>query len=1499
MSADQLFAESVAEEVKQRFLAGAGYLRLPLVSRDLAVAEVVAKVRESLPDLQIAVFTDDPDVQEDDLVTFDVAQAVSWRDASGDLFVIGDLEQSRAAGLKSIPQLADDAIRGRLLLAASDQARSAKLKGLLVALASMQLDPYDCAEYLAVVDAASPKAVERARRFLWVIGLFPDDTGEVIDGSRLTANRDLVREVQELSRANLQRLINGLEDKDPKLFRGLRKFSRTGKKAHLKDLSFEAVKDALHQTRLASPGGTGERGGEEIEKPLPEILDDREVTEKDFLDAVDDWGPEADGIALDGVTIDWESNDISDWFDFLTDPSKLELEPTSEEEDELEYPEKVSRITGGYVSIAGGSVLHDGDEVERTWNDLSEIRAQIVDLEEVAGEYEPGDLRASDAIEDLLQLRARLAPYIGAIPGEGVRLFASAPELAGIAGEYIDACVGVYKELELLKEQIPREYESSVVAVANQLTLFDVSVSRDSDGSLEARLLPLHPVVIEPRLQAAEGFRGDLASWDALYETVRGSLDPGNPVIAIVVGNEARTLGFSRIDDGLPVYADASPVGSPAQAERLVLDVTYRYLSSHDFARLGLSIVLVDPDASLAARVFTALVKAHSKEFDFVRLGLLVNAEDASDVQTKIDEARERLESGDRDSARVKPVIRRYESSRPESSFGSESPHLVFLFDEAENTSVSPVSSSGDVVQGSVVSEWTFTVDPTKKRPVIKPAAQGRLLDLAYRQSYVGTAQQSETARLPLLAEEREQALSNLAARVSWLVLVESTPALSAPESLGDAYLLGRLSASGQTAFVYSDRPDLLIDPVERYISENAWINPGREAIKTFLIRTVRRSLPEGLLSFFSRKGPKPAEDVLGQLGVAAVLASLQEEGDDQLVMSFDTAIARRWLSGREGNRRADLFDLIRTSDGWKIVVAEVKARSGDIEWHGSVPDFVHDACEQAQSMKELLEELLGTPRDQLQGLARGRLEIIKRQVFLEALQQWDELRTNDWKEYVERIKSLAKLFQGPNPNMKVTVEDRVYLVSLDSREPEEMVVEVGDPPTTVRLLGSEWMKKALGYSPDDEIELPVELLDVGESPPAGDTRDAEPRVTGGVSEQPGEESHGDVNDHGATGEADAAPAAVGATGETEWSENADEIGRRIAQRLRERDAPFKKVDVDEIIIGPSVVQVPFEMLPGKKLNKLQTEATDLARDLGVETVRIDNMAGRPLHAVIEIPRANREIPDITTLKRRDARSPNPELALGVTFARETWWEPLADLPHLLVAGTTGSGKSVFVRSILWQMTFLYEPDEIDLVLIDAKGMRDYSDFKDAAHFKDASDFHLGPQGGLEKLERLVDEVLPERISVFNAFAEELETAGPGTLVRDLPGMLDAANEVGVESPLRPLLVVVDEFNELAINASDRKKFDRLVTSFVQRARAVGGHLIAATQRPSTDVVTGTMKSNFARMSLRVQSNVDSRVILDESGAEALLPMGDMLFRTASGQLVRLQGFKALGPYRT
>ena len=200
-------------------------------------------------------------------------------------------------------------------------------------------------------------------------------------------------------------------------------------------------------------------------------------------------------------------------------------------------------------------------------------------------------------------------------------------------------------------------------------------------------------------------------------------------------------------------------------------------------------------------------------------------------------------------------------------------------------------------------------------------------------------------------------------------------------------------------------------------------------------------------------------------------------------------------------------------------------------------------------------------------------------------------------------------------------------------------------------------------------------------------------------------------------------------------------------------------------------------------------------------------------------------------------------------------------------------------------------------MLIDAKGLGDFLTFEDAPHFKASGDFHLGAAGALDLFNEIIETRLPDRAKSLQEIARAALRAQQRRVISSLADLVRSRLPDVATDDLRPLVVVVDEFAALVEQAGDPRSFERSVQRFSELARAIGGHLILATQRPTVDVVTGRIKANCARVALQVEQGSDSRVILDQQGAERLTGKGDLLFKNQSGQLQRLQGYSALDAY--
>jgi S-DNA-T family DNA segregation ATPase FtsK/SpoIIIE len=340
---------------------------------------------------------------------------------------------------------------------------------------------------------------------------------------------------------------------------------------------------------------------------------------------------------------------------------------------------------------------------------------------------------------------------------------------------------------------------------------------------------------------------------------------------------------------------------------------------------------------------------------------------------------------------------------------------------------------------------------------------------------------------------------------------------------------------------------------------------------------------------------------------------------------------------------------------------------------------------------------------------------------------------------------------------------------------------------------------------------------------------------------------------------------------------------------------------VVEVRPGPVITVYEFEPAPGVKVSRIVNLADDLALALSALSIRI--VAPIPGKAVvgIEVPNKNRETVYLKEIIDSDpfrAFKSKLSFGLGKDISGESFVVDLARMPHLLVAGSTGSGKSVSINAMVCSILFKATPDEVRFLMIDPK-MLELSDYEGIPHLLLPVVTH--PKKAAAALRWLVEEmerrytVLAEKgvrnIDHYHQRMEkELKERGK---VYKRKGDVLEGNEEKVTEPMERLayiVVVIDELADLMMTSS--KDVEESITRLAQMARAVGIHLLLATQRPSVDVLTGIIKANFpARISFQVTSKVDSRTILDTVGAEHLLGAGDMLFLPpGSSKLTRLHG---------
>jgi S-DNA-T family DNA segregation ATPase FtsK/SpoIIIE len=340
-------------------------------------------------------------------------------------------------------------------------------------------------------------------------------------------------------------------------------------------------------------------------------------------------------------------------------------------------------------------------------------------------------------------------------------------------------------------------------------------------------------------------------------------------------------------------------------------------------------------------------------------------------------------------------------------------------------------------------------------------------------------------------------------------------------------------------------------------------------------------------------------------------------------------------------------------------------------------------------------------------------------------------------------------------------------------------------------------------------------------------------------------------------------------------------------------------VNVVEIYPGPVITRFELQLAPGVKVSRIVALSKDLARGLSVTRVRVVEVIQGKSVIGLEIPNREREMVSLSELLVSDIFTGAEScltLALGKDIAGVPVVADLAKMPHVLVAGTTGSGKSVAINTMILSMLYKATPEQIRMIMIDPK-MLELSVYEGIPHLltpvvtdmKEASNALRWAVAEMERRYKLMSKLGVRNLAGFNQLINDSKAEGKTILDPLFQATADdpEASELYV---LPHIVIVIDELADMMMIVG--KKVEELIARLAQKARAAGIHLILATQRPSVDVLTGLIKANIpTRISFQVSSRIDSRTILDQGGAEALLGNGDMLFLPAGTSIpIRAHG---------
>ncbi len=1355
------------------------------------------------------------------------------------------------------------------------------------------------------------------RRGLTVLGLLPDD--ELLAGRyasvegiirRLATNGDVVQRLQRGDEEDLRRAVEAIEASEvterERLTKGYRALLQVAR-GDLSALSKLTLADA---ERLLSGRGSRQPNGD------PKPSNGGEPTDGGDEPGIAEMGTDALERRTFGdltvATIRLVSEGKTEVATRLVNKALSLLAGHTDSQDLVEgeinvrfAPDERSVELGRIVTTderfggaaaskdhSLGAVIREPGRYANEYFDTVRLRL-LEDLLQKARDRLLPEFEAEDLLSNYLECRKALLPYRDLLSTSPVACLVALKDALEATRRAISAYERLLGHLSSNFGALKVCSQRGAAQICEEILSLDVVRVRGSDG--EAVILsPLNPLVLWKYVEFASLL---LDTGQTMPESDREFLeseasDPPEPLLAIYAaggrGGEAAEFGYSGRIGSLPVYRPVSLEASDIDEDSL--EVAARKLAAlYPPAIEDLRIMLVDPVST--HRASKAIKRLTMGKGAFRHATLLIartrsnHADNLLPQDKVLDELfSEGLISVEEEHTSSIEDLRKALERRPVHLLGiaGETRKNVQVI-EQEGTRLHPVSLPQKLEADPLMG--TVSLVPRS----LQPAEEQPRHPFSLYQGLVGELSNNPRSEYSLRST-RQASLQVYAPLLPHCQFFLVTGHLTEGGAQNDALRLmhGGALEGDSVLTAYPARLRRGIDRVLRRLN----YQPSEGGIQR-LLENLQEVGGEGLFATISDKEPGgfSTSALRGQLGLAVALDWYGAQATDgrRTVLSLDTQLAGRWLRKREDGKRPDLLGFRMGQAGSpQIDVIEVKS-------YEATPDQGVDGTHPLEQLLSVARTIRDILEHQGNILTDRRREILRLQVFREGLAN----RSNLDQAWVE---NLNDLLDGRADKVDV----RLILVELDfesNAASEDRLISIGEEASTqvsyirrVRLREPDIQQHLAGVV--ERIEKPLLRLETvyadsslqaarkdederaKASPKFSEAQDHDvekqdppnqgPRVDVGA---PGDSS--DVNLNGE-------PLKIrGLEPSGDEKIEIERTARSIYRALQDRNVRLSPVDPTMADVGPSVVRYKVQLHSGESARNIKGKASDLMRELAAEREPIiDNLPGTN-YVYVDLPRLQPKFvrlkPLLDDLRRSDSDcSHRLSCPVGVTPEGQLKCLDLTKLPHMLVAGSTGSGKTMFLYSLVVGLCQLYTPDQVQLLLIDPKET-DFVFFENLPHLRSGGVL-TDPQEAIEALMDLITNEMQERTETLR-----------GSYSRDVWSY----NERRPESALAPIVVLIDEFADLAdvMDRRTRDNFDLSLRRLAQRARNVGIHLVLATQRPTTDIVNGNLKNNLpCRVSFRLSSQVDSRTILDRSGAENLLGNGDMLI-SWSGTLSRLQGF--------
>lgn len=1122
-------------------------------------------------------------------------------------------------------------------------------------------------------------------------------------------------------------------------------------------------------------------------------------------------------------------------------------------------------------------------------NDLRRISALLTDGEQI-----------SEYLDKFLKARDTVVPYR--------KRLQDAPMLQVLVKytefeEYIRA---YERLLVVINEEFPKIWG---VAASNAKAIVNAVMSLDyvfvvGESKLHAMPTPLHPLYLwkyaelAKEILSSKGISsiedGCLSEDDKAF-IIRKAEDIPDPLSVMllpvtVTEQAAAFLPLAGRIGLLPVYSNVPQVNQSESGIDILKQAIVRYICLYPHAGMMLRLCFIDPPS---VEIIVSMLKALNTDKEFNISGIEVTIFRTKEVpgnwieidDNSMNEGMLGKYKGKRSlNFKLKIINKRRSYNQILSEISTEQ-HLIAIFDPNE-VKIETAQNSRQIHIHPLCVPKIYKYNPLSEEVEIRPASEGGIFTIYSSiieklNEHPSTFSHTSTFfRTPL----KRDTYDNLLKQSDWLIILDQSLKNWDISLRAASEKLFYRENDYRSVGIYSANCNKFVRGYDTLVKQLGNFIPRDSGIKG-VIEAIRNINDDGLLSIVSHTSNKIFDEKHGKgsLGTAIAAIHYKRENPNAILVGLDTQLAQEWLSDREEGELPDLVAINLHDDRTATVnIVEVKTYANDAKaFEIRESKISGHAVQQVTVLEKLIYEMFGATE---RITTVSRREILREQVF-ECLFHANIKAT----EKLKYCDELNALFAG---EFKVSVKKNIAFVDFENLA-SSIVEYEGDEG----FEGNHYSLTTIGSNEIQSILADVAFATITAEGPANDvptninehevdthTLPEEQEETKKLEAENVDGTESICHDESSP-EMSMPNTSVPKASEPEKSEPDPEKRKKIEEKCSKLNRVFKDygiraepIDINMVQEAARFTRFPVKLKSGETVNSLNRYKNDIGIQLEANgEILIEHMKGTS-YISVDVPFADsgKTISLMEHLNLLESSKGRLDVIAGQTPDGKFEILDVAGTPHMLIAGTTGSGKTIFLQSMLVSLLHQFSADDMELLIVDPK-QTDFIFFEGLPHLYGGK-VVIDAEEALEMLQRINTVDKEQRTDSLRACRSK---------------DIDSYNQKNPDKKMKRLVVVIDEYSDL-IQAAEmngtRKDFEKNLLMLLQRVRNLGIHLIIATQRPSAQIVTGALKAVIPfRVSFRLPSHTDSQTILDMPGAENLLGKGDMLMVTES-DTKRMQG---------